>query len=190
MSEIALRGAPPSDETLMSRIQSDDLRAFELLYDRHRREALGLALRILDDHGLAADAVQEAFVSLWNNRAAYRAGRGRLKWWLLRIVRNRAIDVMRRNRDIVLRGDDLSDCVAAGDCTEAVVLARDRRRELAGAVERLPVEQREVIELAYFEGLSQAEMTRRLGVPLGTIKGRARLGLAKLRTAQALAASA
>ncbi len=178
MTELA-----SSDETLMSRVQEDDPQAFEALYERHRNAVFWLALRILDDRGLAADATQEAFTNLWRNRSLYRPGRGRLKWWLLRIVRNGAIDLQRRNRDIVLRGEGLFELVVAPDSTEDEVLAADERRELAVLLARLPSEQREVIELAYFVGLTQAEMTQRLGLPLGTIKGRTRLALEKLRLA-------
>jgi len=171
-----------SDETLMMRIQRNDPRAFEELYDRHRNAVFWLAVRILDDRGLAADATQEAFISLWRNREIYRPGRGQVKWWLLRIVRNRAIDLQRRNRDVVLRGDGgLFELIVASDSIEDEVLALDERRELAVRLEQLPSEQREVIELAYFAGLSHAEITQRLGVPLGTIKGRIRLALEKLR---------
>jgi RNA polymerase sigma-70 factor (ECF subfamily) len=172
-----------SDETLMLRVQRNDPNAFETLYDRHRNAVFWLAMRILDDRGLAADATQEAFISLWRNRDLYRPGRGMVKWWLLRIVRNGAIDLQRRNRDVVLRGEGVFDVIVAPDSTEGEVLAEDERRELAVLLERLPSEQREVIELAYFAGLTHAEMTQRLGLPLGTIKGRIRLALEKLRIA-------
>ncbi|MGI8803423.1 MAG: RNA polymerase sigma factor [Solirubrobacteraceae bacterium] len=170
-----------SDEALMLRVQRSDSRAFETLYDRHRQTVFWLAMRILDDRGLAADATQEAFISLWRNRDLYRPGRGRVKWWLLRIVRNGSIDLQRRNRDVVLRSEGLFELAVAPDSTEAEVLAEDARRELAVLLDQLPTEQREVIELAYFAGLTHAEMTQRLGVPLGTIKGRIRLALEKLR---------
>ncbi len=172
-----------SDEALMLRVQRNDARAFETLYDRHRTAVFWLAVRILDDRGLAADATQEAFISLWRNRDLYRPGRGQVKWWLLRIVRNGAIDLQRRNRDVVLRGEGVFELAVAPDSTEGEALARDEQRELAALLDRLPTEQREVIELAYFAGLTHAEMTQRLGLPLGTIKGRIRLALDKLRLA-------
>jgi RNA polymerase sigma-70 factor (ECF subfamily) len=170
-----------SDEALMMRVQANDPRAFEVLYDRHRGAVFWLAMRILDDSGLAADATQEAFISLWHNRDLYRPARGRVKWWLLRIVRNGSIDLQRRSRDVVLRGEGVFELVQAPDSTEDEVLADAERRELAVLLEQLPTEQREVIELAYFAGLSHAEMTQKLGLPLGTIKGRIRLALEKLR---------
>ncbi len=167
----------------MTRVQNNDPRAFEILYDRHRNAVFWLALRILDDRGQAADATQEAFTSLWRSRDHFRPGRGQVKWWLLRIVRNGAIDLQRRNRDVVLRGEGVFELIAAPDSTEEAVLVAAERRELAGLLDQLPSEQREVIELAYFAGLTHAEMTQRLGVPLGTIKGRVRLALEKLRLA-------
>ncbi len=172
-----------SDAALMLRVQHNDPRAFELLYDRHRTSVYWLAVRILDDRGLAADATQEAFISLWRNRDSYQPGRGQVKWWLLRIVRNGAIDLQRRNRDLLVRSESVFELTPAADSVEGDVLAEADRRELAGLLAQLPCEQREVIELAYFAGLTHAEMTQRLGLPLGTIKGRIRLALEKLRVA-------
>ena len=172
-----------SDQALMLRVQHNDPRAFELLYDRHRTSVYWLAVRILDDRGLAADATQEAFISLWRNRDSYQPGRGQVRWWLLRIVRNGAIDLQRRNRDVLVRSESVFELTPAADSTEADVLAAAERTELAGLLDQLPREQREVIELAYFAGLTHAEMTQRLGLPLGTIKGRIRLALEKLRAA-------
>lgn len=172
-----------SDETLMVRVQRDDARAFEVLYDRHWNAVFWLAMRILDDRGLAADVTQEAFTALWRHRDQYRPDRGRLKWWLLSIVRNRAINVQRRHRDDVPRTPPPFELIAAPDSTEEEVLAGDEQRELAVLVAHLPSDQRAVIELAFYKGLSHAEITERLGVPLGTIKGRIRSALDRLRLA-------
>lgn len=172
-----------SDETLMVRVQSDDARAFEVLYDRHYSAVFGLAMRILDDRGLAADVTQEAFTTMWLSRHQFRSDRGRLKWWLLSIVRNRAIDVQRRDRGEVPRSPPPFELTAAPDLTEVEVIAGDERRELAVLVARLPSEQRAVIELAFYTGLTHAEITERLGIPLGTIKGRIRSALERLRLA-------
>jgi RNA polymerase sigma-70 factor (ECF subfamily) len=174
------------DELLMIRVQrDDDPVAFEILFRRHEGIVFGLALRILDDPGLAADATQETFISVWRHRARYRPGTGRVEWWLLRIVRNQAIDLQRRNRNVMLGAEAALERLRAPESTEDEVLARDERRLLGDLVDRLPVEQREVIELAYFGGLSQAEITQRLGVSLGTTKGRSRLALRKLSRALA-----
>jgi RNA polymerase sigma-70 factor (ECF subfamily) len=172
-----------SDETLMLRVQRDDSRAFEILYARHYTAVFRLASRILDDEGLGADVAQETFTALWLHRDQYRAGRGRVRWWLQSIARNRAIDVRRRDPADVPRTPPVFDTAAAPDLTEEEVLADHDRREMAALLEHLPSEQRAVIELAFYSGLTHAEITERLGVPLGTIKGRIRMGLDKLRLA-------
>jgi RNA polymerase sigma-70 factor, ECF subfamily len=170
-----------TDERLMALVQVNDPHAFEVLYDRHSTQVFWLAMRILEDRGLAADAAQEAFIALWRSRASYEPGRGRVKWWLQSIVRNRAIDLRRRDRDIVLRTDDGLELNPSEDCTEDEVVALTEQQELHAMLDQLPSEQREVIELAYFAGLTHAEITLKLGIPLGTIKGRIRLALEKLR---------
>ena len=165
----------------MVRVQRDDARAFEVLYDRHWNAVFWLAMRILDDRGLAADVAQEAFTALWWHRDQYRPDRGRLKWWLQSIVRNRAINVHRSSRDDVPRSPPPFELAVAPDSTEDEVLAGDERRKLATLVEHLPSEQRAVIELAFYAGLSHSEITQQLGLPLGTIKGRIRSALDRLR---------
>jgi RNA polymerase sigma-70 factor, ECF subfamily len=172
-----------SDEALMASVRRDDRGAFEVLYVRHYRAVFWLAMRILDDRGLAADVTQEAFIALWLSRGEYRPDRGRLKWWLQSIVRNRAIDLQRRDRRDVPRSPPPFELTPAPDSTEEEVLAEDDRRELAALVAHLPADQRAVIELAFYTGLSHAEITEQLGVPLGTIKGRIRSGLERLRLA-------
>lgn len=172
-----------SDESLMERVQREDARAFEVLYDRHWNAVFWLSMRILDDRGLAADVTQEAFTALWRHRDQYRPDRGRLKWWLLSIVRNRAIDVQRRHRDEVPSPEPPLELAVAPDSTEEEVLAEYERGKLAVLVAQLPSDQRAVIELAFYRGLSHAEITEQLGVPLGTIKGRIRSALARLRLA-------
>ena len=171
-----------SDESLMLAVQRGDSSAFEALYDRHYKTVYWLALRILDDRELAADATQEAFARMWRYRALYQPGRGRLKWWLQGIVRNGAIDLLHREHDVGPLTEEVF-ALGAPDSIEAEVLAVDQQRELAVLLDQLPSTQREVIELAYFAGLSHAEITQRLGVPLGTIKGRIRLALETLRQA-------
>jgi RNA polymerase sigma-70 factor (ECF subfamily) len=170
-----------SDEKLMLRLRRGDVHAFEVLHDRHRSAVFWLAMRILDDRGLAADVTQETFIALWLNRDQYRPDRGRLRWWLQSIVRNRAIDVRRRARDDVPRTPPPFELTAAPDSTEGEVLAGESRRELAVLIEHLPAEQRAVIELAFYNGLTHAEITERLGVPLGTTKSRIRIALERLR---------
>jgi RNA polymerase sigma-70 factor (ECF subfamily) len=165
----------------MLRVQRGDARAFETLYARHYPAVLRLAMRILDDRGLAADAAQEAFVALWLHRSEYRADRGRLKWWLQSIVRNRSIDLQRRDRGDVPHSPPAFELTPSPTSTEDEVLAGSDRQELAALVAHLPAEQRAVIELAFYTGLSHAEITEQLGIPLGTIKGRIRSALDRLR---------
>jgi RNA polymerase sigma-70 factor (ECF subfamily) len=170
-----------SDETLMLRVRRGDASAFEILHDRHRTAVFWLAMRILDDRGLAADVTQETFMALWLNRDKYRPDRGRLRWWLQSIVRNRAIDLRRRAHDDVPRTPPPFELTPAPDSTEEEVLAGESRRELAALIDHLPAEQRTVIELAFYSGLTHAEITERLGVPLGTTKSRIRIALERLR---------
>jgi RNA polymerase sigma-70 factor (ECF subfamily) len=165
----------------MLRVQRGDAHAFEVLYDRHWKAVFSLAMRILDDRGRAADVAQETFIALWLSRGQYRSDRGRLRWWLQSIVRNRAIDTQRRDRGDVPRSPPPFELTVAPDSTEEEVLAGDERRELGVLVAHLPAEQRAVIELAFYGGLTHAEITERLGVPLGTIKGRMRSALERLR---------
>jgi len=176
-----------SDVNLMTLIQRGDVRAFERFYDRHVAAALGVAMRVLGDRHLAEDAVQEGFIGLWRSRASYRPRVATGKSWLLVIVSNRAIDLRRRehNRPAVLSGGAALANRTGSDCTEAEAIARTDHQQLRAQLQRLPVEQRQVIELAYFGGLSHDEIARRLQLPLGTTKGRLRLGLEKLRRATA-----
>lgn len=175
--------SPQSDSDLMALIQSGDVRAFELFFDRHGTVAFRLAMRILNDRGLAADVTQEAFLGFWRHRDGYRPDRGAARSWLLSIVRNRAVDTWRRERNqhADLRGDASLPQQRARDDTEAQVITSDESQNIRGKLEQLPVEQRRVIELAYFGGLTHTEIAEQLGLPLGTAKGRMRLGLTKLR---------
>jgi len=176
-----------SDETLMTLIRDqDDTRAFEAFYDRHAGLAFSLATRILNDRDLAADATQEAFAGLWRGRARYDPARSAGRAWLLRMVRNRALDVWRREHGqrVDLPGDDgWLALEPASDCVEQEVLANDERHQLDALLSKLPPTQRRVIELAYFRGLTHTEIAQQLGLPLGTARGRMRLGLDKLRVA-------
>ncbi|GAC1440212.1 MAG: sigma-70 family RNA polymerase sigma factor [Solirubrobacteraceae bacterium] len=169
----------------MSRLQLGDLQALEALYDRHSAPAFALALRIVHDPATAADVTQEAFLGFWRNRQTYDRNRCEsVRPWLLTIVRHRAIDGLRRER-----GRPFTASVATAErapeaahaSTEAQVLALEDRRELQARLAQLPREQCEVLVLAYYGGYTQSEIARRLGAPLGTVKGRIRLGLERLR---------
>lgn len=174
-----------SDADLMCRVQDGDVAAFGELYDRLAPRALGVAGGVLGARAdRASDAVQEGFLSMWSNRAVYRADRGEVHAWVLGIVRNRAIDSLRRHQRHDRRradGEGIADAlVAPGDVHGDAVAADDGRR-LRELLADLPEAQREVIALAYFGQLTHTEIAAQLTLPVGTVKGRMRLGLIKLR---------
>ena len=144
----------------------------------------GLALRITSDPGLAQDAVQEAFVGIWRNASSYAADRASVRTWVLAITHNRSIDVVRRRRPAtpLPEGEEVHSALTAPDVWPEVARAADAQAVRA-AMDSLPIAQREVIEWAYFGGLTQTEIAERAGVPLGTVKGRVRLALQALRRA-------
>ncbi len=174
-----------ADEELMPLIGEKDPDAFEVFYDRHGGVAYSLAYRVVGERGAAEDVVQEAFISIWRSGARYDPTRGSVRSWMLGIVRNRAIDVLRSKagRAPKLDFDDESvlEQRPAADLTDAEALQRETAREVRGVLDELPGDQSKVIELAYFGGFSHSEIARMLGVPLGTVKGRMRLGLEKIR---------
>ena len=180
--------APPaspllSDEDLMRRVKADDADAFEELYDRYSSRAFGLAVEICNSNECAEEAVQDAFVSVWRTRARYDQGRGGIQSWIFALVRNRSVDIYRRNR----RGDGLRaseahlDRIAMIGSVEDDAVKRDEGERVRGTLRQMPALQREVIALVYFGGLSHSEIAQRLDVPLGTVTGRTRLGLEKVR---------
>jgi RNA polymerase sigma-70 factor (ECF subfamily) len=180
---IAAAGAERELEAeLMSRVARGDLRAFEALYDRLSDLAFGFALRLLNDRGTAADVTQEAFLQLWRHRESYQTARGTPSSWLLAMVRNRAIDAHRHgeSRGGPPREQPNHTERSAPDNTEALTITRERAGIVRAALERLPQEQRAVIHLTYFGGLTQAEAADQLKVPLGTVKGRTRLAMNRL----------
>jgi RNA polymerase sigma-70 factor (ECF subfamily) len=173
-----------ADEDLMQVVQKGDPRAFEVLYDRHSGVAFSLAYRMVGTRGAAEDVVQEAFLAVWRSGARYDRTRGSVRTWLLGIVHNRAIDGLRRAvvHDRRRVGDEgLAERLEAPERTELEIARRDEARAVRGAMESLPPEQVQVIELAYFGGFTHTEIADMLGAPVGTIKGRMRLGLQKLR---------
>lgn len=183
----AVPGAPvgPSDEELLAGLAAGRLEALESLYDRYRTMAFGIARRITADDVLAEDVVQEAFLGAWRNADRYASGRGSVRTWLLAIVHHRAIDAVRRRRPTSelpaeVEGERTPEPLTLPDAW-GEVSARIDREVVGGALATLPEPQREAIELAYFGGLTQQEIAERTGVPLGTVKGRVRLGLAGLR---------
>jgi RNA polymerase sigma-70 factor (ECF subfamily) len=174
-----------ADEELMPLIGEKDPDAFEVFYDRHGGVAFSLAYRIVGERGTAEDVVQEAFISIWRSGARYDKARGSVRSWMLGIVRNRGIDFLRSKAGRAPKLDFDDDAVLehrpSDELTDAEALRRETTREMRGALGELPGDQSKVIELAYFGGFSHSEIATMLGVPLGTVKGRMRLGLEKIR---------
>jgi len=173
-----------ADEDLMQLVRVGEARAFEVIFERHADAAFSLAYRMCGRRSLAEDIVQEAFLSLWRSGGRYDRARGSVRSWVLSVVHNRAIDAFRRllpaeNRE--LREEGAAERVASGELTEIEVERRDDARQVRDALAELPADQRRVIELAYFGGFSHTQIAEMLELPAGTVKGRMRLGLAKLR---------
>lgn len=174
------------DEELMTLVQEHEPNALEALYDRHGGPAFSLAHRIMGERQAAEDVTQEAFVSIWRSGGRYDATRGSVRSWVLAIVRNRAIDAIRRSSSRIPRLDADDDGVLeaqpSDERTDGEVLRNERARVVRGALKALPDDQSQVLGLAYFGGFTHREIADLLDVPLGTIKGRMRLGLEKMRT--------
>lgn len=187
------RLAGQTDTELMGRVAAGDVRAFETVYDRHSRQVFGLAKRITGRSGDAEEATQDAFLSLWRAAATFDPGRANLRGWVLTIVRNRSIDLVRRAAPHALHRELMehaADTLEAPERTEEQVLVRQDFLHARRLVADLPPEQREVIGRAYIAGETQREIARSVGAPIGTVKGRTRLGLHSLRRAADLGSTA
>jgi RNA polymerase sigma-70 factor (ECF subfamily) len=174
-----------ADEELMPWIGRKDAEAFEVFYDRHGGAAFSLAYRILGDRNAAEDCIQEAFISIWRSGGRFDPTRGSVRSWTLSIVRNRAIDALRSKAGkapkLTFDDDAILESRPAEELTDEEAMRQETATEVRGAISQLPGEQSKVIQLAYFGGFSQSEVARMLNVPLGTVKGRMRLGLEKIR---------
>jgi RNA polymerase sigma factor (sigma-70 family) len=169
-----------SDEALVALIARSDEVALGELYDRFGRVAYGLARRILRDDALAEDAVQEGFLAAWRSAPRFVPERAKASTWLLTLVHRRAVDLVRREERRRTEMLETRDEAAGGAADEAVWLRFERER-VQDALARLPDQQREAIELAYYGGFTQSELAKRLGQPVGTIKSRMFTGLSRLR---------
>lgn len=180
-----------SDSQLVWRMRGQDEEALGLLYDRHGGIAYGLALRMLRDRASAEEVVQDAFVSIWRSAGAYAPDRASVRTWLLTIVRRRAIDRLRHvaSKEQAAPIEGGPELVAGSDtwrqASEAI-----RADAVRSALGDLPSDQLKVLEMAYFGGLSQTEIADASGVPVGTVKSRTRLGLARLKSLLADTAAA
>src|ERR1700756_3233257 len=181
LSSADLKAASP-DMALVSAIRAGDQGAMAALYDRYSSIVYSVALRVLSDTGAAEDVLQDVFLQLWRNPGSFDSSRGSLGAWLAVITRHRAIDQLRRRRP----ESDIEDVIVAVDTR--LEQTTDRNMAIAkirAVVERLPVEQRKPLEMAFFEGLTHSEIASKTGEPLGTIKTRIRSALLTLRKALA-----
>jgi len=173
-----------ADEDLMALVRHGEARAFEVIYDRHCNVAFSLAYRICGTRVAAEDVVQESFLSLWRSGARYDRTRGSVRTWVLGIVHNRSIDWLRRSSGHDRRRaseEGIEERFEAPEHTDVEVARRDEAREIRAALDDLPDEQSRVIELAFYGGYTHSEIAMLLDTPIGTIKGRMRLGMEKMR---------
>jgi RNA polymerase sigma-70 factor (ECF subfamily) len=183
LSDSAPELPAATDEALLDAITARDDRAIAALYDRYGGLAFALAYRILGDRGAAEDVVQDAFLSVWRRAGSFQTGRGSVRTWLLSIVHHRAIDRLRGTAGRARQDAPLDevDRVASAEDPWREVSTTLQREVLRRGLATLPDAQRETIELAYFGGYTQNEIAERMAVPLGTVKGRMRIGLQKMR---------
>jgi len=172
-----------TDEALLSGLAAGDSSALSALYDRFGRLSFGLAYRMLADQAAAEDVVQESFVSVWRNAPSFNPARGTARAWLLTTVRNRCIDVLRGPRRMSKFESPVEEAfeLQASDNVLATVMQSLQAQDIQTALGHLSEEQRTTIHLAYFGGLTHAQIAAQTRVPLGTVKGRMRLALEKLR---------
>jgi RNA polymerase sigma-70 factor (ECF subfamily) len=176
-----------NDADLIARVAEGDASALDVLYDRYSRVVYSFALRIVADPLIAEELLQEVFFRAWQQGRAFRESRGAFVTWLLSITHNMAIDEVRKRRRRPQKADSeepetvLAAVADASQDVEGEVWLSSLRIMIEAALQQLPSAQREAIDLAYFQGLTQREIAERLGEPLGTIKTRMRLGIQKLR---------
>jgi len=173
-----------ADEELMQLVAGGDADAFEVILERHADAAFSLAYRMCGKRSVAEDVAQESFLALWRSGARYDRARGSVRTWTLGIVHNRAIDALRRSSVHERRranDEGLEQELEAPERTDVQAMSNAASSEIRAALGELPSEQRRVIELAYFGGFTHTEIASMLDTPIGTVKGRMRLGLEKLR---------
>jgi RNA polymerase sigma-70 factor, ECF subfamily len=172
-----------ADEDLISLVEEADAEAFATLYDRHSRAAFSLAYRMMGERQASEDLTQDAFLKVWRGASSYRADRGSVRTWILSIVHNRGIDQIRSQASRRRTQDKVEASAPRSQPSEAFAEAwrNSQRDQVREALNTLPSEQLKILELAYFSGYTHVEISDLLGLPLGTVKGRMRLGLKKIR---------
>ena len=172
-----------ADEDLISLVEAADAEAFATLYDRHSRAAFSLAYRMMGERQASEDLTQDAFLKVWRSAKSYRAERGSVRTWILSIVHNRGIDQIRSQASRRRTQDKIEASAPHTQPSEAFAETwrNSQRDQVREALNTLPPEQLKILELAYFSGYTHVEIAERLDLPLGTVKGRMRLGLQKVR---------
>jgi RNA polymerase sigma-70 factor (ECF subfamily) len=172
-----------ADEDLISLVEAADAEAFATLYDRHSRVAFSLAYRMMGERQAAEDLAQDAFLKVWRGASSFRAQRGSVRTWILSIVHNRAIDQIRSQASRRRTQDKIEASAPRSQPSEAFAESwrNSQRDQVREALNTLPPEQLKILELAYFSGYTHVEISELLCLPLGTVKGRMRLGLKKIR---------
>src|ERR671920_50538 len=172
-----------ADEDLISLAEAGDAEAFATLYDRHSRAAFSLAYRMMGERQASEDLTQDAFLKVWRGASSYRAERGSVRTWILSIVHNRGIDQLRSHASQRRTQDKIEASAPRSQPSEAFAETwrNSRRDQVREAMNTLPPEQLKILELAYFSGYTHVEISELLRLPLGTVKGRMRLGLKKIR---------
>ena len=172
-----------ADEDLISLVEANDAEAFAVLYDRHNRAAYSLAYRMMGERQSADDLMQDAFLKVWRGAGSYRSERGSVRTWILSIVHNRGIDQLRSLASRRRTQQKIEASAPRSQPSEAFAQSwrNSQREQVREALKTLPPEQLKVLELAYFSGYTHVEIARLLDLPLGTVKGRMRLGLKKMK---------
>jgi RNA polymerase sigma-70 factor (ECF subfamily) len=172
-----------ADEDLISLVVGSNAEAFATLYDRHGRAAYSLSYRMMGEKQAAEDLVQDAFLKVWRGAGSYRTERGSVRTWILSIVHNRGIDQLRSLASRRRTQNKVEASAPKSEPSEAFAetWSNSQREQVREALGTLPPEQLKILELAYFSGYTHVEISELLDLPLGTVKGRMRLGLKKIR---------
>lgn len=193
MADSSKRYLLLADEELISLVEAGDTEAFAGLYDRHSRAAYSLAYRMMGDRQAAEDLVQDSYIKIWRSARSYRAERGSVRTWILSITHNRGIDYLRSSASRRRTQDRVESTAETTQQSEAFseTWRNSQRTQVQEALKTLPEEQLNILELAYYSGYTHAEIAEMLDLPLGTVKGRMRLGMKKVKSffdAQGMAA--